>query len=292
MTSEILSYLIAVADYQNISRAARTVHISQPALSQYIRDAEEELGVSLFSRLSHGVQLTDCGRIFISNARLMLNTEAQMLSDIAHLKESSISLLELFLEEKIKNHISENWLGQYRAKFPNDTLDIHTGSTRDGIAALLQGLCEIAVFYVNDDFLPDLNYYIMEEHEYLLAVPNTHPCRSLLSQNINAVRDLEKETFILNSTRSEFRSFQKTIMERYHLYPENILVVDHLTTVCSMLNQGYGIGFLPTSMPAQVSVNYTCFSLPKPFMYQIVLAHRKGAELSVPARELWELVTG
>ena len=67
-----LRYFVAVAEMENVSRAALKLHVSQPALSRQIRDLEDELGFSLLERTAKSVRLTDAGRAFLDNARALL----------------------------------------------------------------------------------------------------------------------------------------------------------------------------------------------------------------------------
>src|ERR1043165_9274650 len=67
-----LRYFIAVAEAENVSRAALKLHVSQPALSRQVRDLEDELGFPLFERSAKSVRLPDAGRAFLDEARAVL----------------------------------------------------------------------------------------------------------------------------------------------------------------------------------------------------------------------------
>src|ERR1700736_851018 len=67
-----IRYLPAVAEHRNFTRAAEALHVSQPALSQQIRQLEETLGVLLFDRSGRAIQLTDAGHAYVEYARRAL----------------------------------------------------------------------------------------------------------------------------------------------------------------------------------------------------------------------------
>src|SRR2546430_6461733 len=78
-----LRYFVAVAEAENVLRAAtQKLHVSQPAVSRQIRDLEDELGVQLFERTGKAVSLTDAGRVFLREARAVLERTDEAVKNV------------------------------------------------------------------------------------------------------------------------------------------------------------------------------------------------------------------
>src|SRR6476661_6071288 len=77
-----LRYFVGVAETENVSRAALKLHISQPALSRQVRDLEEEIGVALLKRAGKTVRLTEAGRVFLNEARAVLDRTDEAVRNV------------------------------------------------------------------------------------------------------------------------------------------------------------------------------------------------------------------
>ena len=88
MLSRHINYFLAVAEHGSFTRAASALHVSQPALSQQIRQLEESLGVPLFDRSGRTIRLTDAGEVwrqYASRALQELGAGKRAIHDVADL---------------------------------------------------------------------------------------------------------------------------------------------------------------------------------------------------------------
>lgn len=95
MTLRQLEAFMAVARERSFSAAARRIHLSQPTLSEHVRELERELGAALFSRRRRSVALTDAGRAFEPYAVRVLATVGdarQAVAEVDGLRRGSLAL--------------------------------------------------------------------------------------------------------------------------------------------------------------------------------------------------------
>jgi LysR family cyn operon transcriptional activator len=142
-----LRYLLAVADHGGFTRAAEALHVSQPTLSQQIRQLEEALGVSLFDRTSRTVKPTDAGEAYIECARrVLVELEAgkRALHDV---KDLSRGTLRLAMTPTFMAYLVGPLVRDYVARFPNIHLQIFELSMDDIEAGLVEDSLDIAIAF-------------------------------------------------------------------------------------------------------------------------------------------------
>jgi len=113
-----LRYFLVIADELHFGRAAARLHITQPPLSQQIRQLEDELGVPLFQRTERRVQLTEAGRAFREAARQMLAQAEQAVRTAQRAHRGEIGPLTVgFVGSAMAGLFSEILLA-FRRRFP------------------------------------------------------------------------------------------------------------------------------------------------------------------------------
>lgn len=131
-----IRYFLAVAEQRNFTRAAEVLHVSQPTLSQQIRQLEETLQAPLFDRSGRSVQLTDAGEAWLRYARLALqDLEAgkRAIQDVATLERGS---LRLAMTPTFTTYLIGPLVDRFFRQYPGITLNIRE-MTQDKMEALL-----------------------------------------------------------------------------------------------------------------------------------------------------------
>jgi LysR family cyn operon transcriptional activator len=142
-----LRYLLAVADNGGFTRAAEALHVSQPTLSQQIRQLEETLGVVLFDRTSRTVKPTDAGEAYIECARRVLVELAAGKRALHDVKDLSRGTLRLAMTPTFMAYLVGPLVRDYTALYPNIHLEIFELSMGDIETGLADDSLDIAIAF-------------------------------------------------------------------------------------------------------------------------------------------------
>ena len=95
MKIDTLYEFLLLASTLNYTETAKNFFVSQPVLSNHIASLEKELGVRLFNRNSHAVELTEVGAIFVADARKIVDDYESAMGRIAHYREGVTSCVTI-----------------------------------------------------------------------------------------------------------------------------------------------------------------------------------------------------
>ncbi|MEU1805585.1 LysR substrate-binding domain-containing protein [Streptomyces sp. NPDC019937] len=145
MEARHLRYALALADHQHFGRAAASLGIAQPPLSQQIAALERELGARLFDRTARGVFPTAAGEAFLARARRALAEMSAAASDAGRAARGEIGCLRLGFIGSALLELLPSLLGRFVRERPEVRLGLQEMSTCRSAAALLDGELDIAI---------------------------------------------------------------------------------------------------------------------------------------------------
>src|ERR1043165_8584695 len=171
-----LRYFVAVAEAENVTRAALKLHVSQPALSRQIRDLEEELGFLLLQRDGKSVRLTDAGRVFLSEARAVLKRSEEAINAARAIATGEKGELRVGYAPSLTARILPPALRAFQAELPNVRVKLHDFSTEEMLAGLREGELQIAfIVRLAPAMLRGLKFEELTRDSICLAVSPKHP---------------------------------------------------------------------------------------------------------------------
>jgi len=142
-----LRYFVAIVDHGSLSRAARVLHIAQPALTQQIRQLEEELAAQLLHRSAQGVIATDAGKTFYEHAQAILKQVADAKSAVAQSNDKPSGSVALGIPQSVSGALALPLLTAVRARYPEITLLLTEELTGNLIVQLRSGRINLAVLF-------------------------------------------------------------------------------------------------------------------------------------------------
>jgi len=172
-----LRYFVAVAEMENVSRAALKLHVSQPALSRQIRDLEDEIGFSLLERTAKSVRLTDAGRAFLDNARALLQNADEAVTKARAVASAEPTELHVGYSPTPTAEILPKILRAFQAAMPNVHVRLHDWSNKDILEGIRDGRLQLGLIVppAKASALPDLRYEGLFHERVCVAVAPQHP---------------------------------------------------------------------------------------------------------------------
>lgn len=170
-----LRYFVAVAEEENVSKAAVKLHVSQPGVSRQIRDLEEEIGFQLFERSAKSVRLTPAGTVFLSEARAVLQRATEAVEKARAAAGTASAEINIGYAPSLTVQILPQALRRFQDQFPNVRAVLHDLSTEEMLAQLGEGKLQVALTVKpSAKLLRGLNFEELAQYAMRVAVAPKH----------------------------------------------------------------------------------------------------------------------
>ena len=143
MTLEQLRIFVAVAEREHVTRAAESLNLTQSATSNAIAALEAHHDVKLFHRIGRGIELTDAGRMFLAEARAVLDRAASAQLALAEFDGLKRGNLRLVASQTIVGYWLPERLAAFNRRYPDIHLSVAIANTQDAARAVIEGGAEL-----------------------------------------------------------------------------------------------------------------------------------------------------
>lgn len=253
MLLDRLDYVIAVAEVQNLTRAAEQLHISQPALTVYLNRLESELGVKLFDRAKNPVQLTDAGRYYLNEMKKVRAATQSIRQDLQAIADPTRTL-RLGIGQVRGNHWLPIMLPAFCQQYPQVNVHVMQSTESRLAELLLQDKIDL-VFGA----LPTLPAAAERQLEIVKLFPapeplllTAHRAYGLVPPEVRDRFDfrrpctippatLEGLPFIVPEVSNGLYDPLHSILSSHNLHPSRTITVTNMVTGLQLATQGLGV---------------------------------------------------
>jgi DNA-binding transcriptional LysR family regulator len=240
-----LRYFVAVGEEQHYGRAALRLRIAQPALSRQIQDLEEEVGFKLFERLPRGVKLSAAGKLFLEDARRILQEVNEAVARAGRVARGHSGTLRLgFAENASWRGVVPDAFRRFREQQPAAELELQPAASLEQLEAIRSGRLDAG--FVN--FMPkadrELDQLPVAIQHVELAVPKKHPLTKLKKLRL---RDLTDAPFVWFPRRQSPAFYDRLMHECYRGGLKSPRIVQeglNEATILSLVSTGLGVGWV------------------------------------------------
>ena len=254
MLYEKWNYVLAIAEEQNLTRAAKRLFISQPALTLYLNRLEKELGVKLFDRSRTPILLTEAGKYYVEQMKKISASEQALRSEIRMIADPAKTLVISI--GQVRGH---HWLPLFLPAFcfihPDVNIQVIQGREASMGQALRSGQVDVLIGS-HSAALSDLEVVELSHEQLFFAAHKQFglippACRSqygIRSPYRISPERLDGLPFITSQVSNDLYSSYESIILANQIRPSRTISVSNLYTGFKLAAQGLGVQLLAGSL--------------------------------------------
>lgn len=240
MDTKNLTTFIYVAELRSFTKAADRLGFSQSTVSFQIKQMENELGCQLFERINHTVQLTEKGREVLEYAH-QINRMTRELKDSMK-EETASGYIRLAMADSLCTSLLSRDFLHFRELYPNIALKIIAAGTEEMFRLMNHN--EADAILTLDNHIYNTEYRILQEEKvrtFFVAGADTE----IASASSLSIGELLLQPFILTEKGMSYRRLLEEKLAELSLEIQPVLEIGSTELICSLVEQGAGISFLP-----------------------------------------------
>jgi LysR family transcriptional regulator, benzoate and cis,cis-muconate-responsive activator of ben and cat genes len=247
-----LRYFVAVAEEENVSRAALKLHVSQPGISRQIHDLEEELGFQLFERSAKSVRLTGAGKVFLTEARVVLQHADDAVKKARIAASGTNGEINVGYAPSLTIQILPQALRKFQEKFPGVRVVLHDLSTEEMLSQIGEKKLQVALTVrPSAKLLRGLNVEELARYAICVAVAPKHPLAKL---KFVSLEQISREPLIAYTRKDypEYHAMLEKLFAPVGRKPRIIAEHDGVSSIVAAVEAGRGFALVPSCVASMV----------------------------------------
>lgn len=282
-----LEYIIAIAEYKSISKAASALFISQSGLNQQLIKLENELGIQLFERNKRFLRLTKAGEIYVKNAIEILKIKRNTYTELGDLKADATGEINLGITHEHGIDLFTSVFADFNKNYPGISFNLTEAIVGKQHELLLNGQLDLGLVMLTENARINLNYIPIYEEELILGIPMTHSEAQSATPfgTPLAAADLthfKNSKFSLIFGNSTMRQLIDPLFTAAGFIPQLLIETSMNHALIQMTAKGLCCTILPYSrmLSSPYSSHCAWFKLPERPTWQVCIAHRTDTHLN------------
>lgn len=221
-------YFKTIAQYGTITAAAKQLYISQPSLSQTLRQIEDEVGTPLFDRSTSPFHLTYAGERYLKAVEAMLDIETRLKEEIESIRRDDGGRLRLGISITRAMQVLPDVIPIFTKAYPNVTIELTEAASASLEGLLQKGQIDLALAALEANEA-NIAYELIEKESIgILAGKDSQLAQLVPSGTPISLEMVEKEAFVSLDTSHSSRIIQDRLFRRYNIRPKILLETSSL----------------------------------------------------------------
>ena len=265
MNQNLSSYRIfyTVANTGNISKAAKELYISQPAISKSIQKLEESVGCKLFSRSSRGVVLTDEGKLLYEHVSEAFETLTMGEEKLKRSIELGVGHLKIGVSSTLCKYLLLPYLKEFIRQNPHISISISCQSTNDTLKLLEDNKIDIGLIGKPEN-LKNIHFDFLEEIEDIFVAAKDY-LRNLKARGIQKDHILQSSTLMLLDKNNMTRQYIDDYLQENQIIIKDSIDISDMDLLIDFARIGVGVACVIKNFVRQDLENGTLMEIPLGF---------------------------
>jgi DNA-binding transcriptional LysR family regulator len=277
-----LRYFVEVVRLRSFTRAAESLHISQPSISKMIKNLEDELGVVLLDRSARGVQLTDAGEVVYARATQVVGSLDDLSTELDDLLGLHRGAVRVGIPPMVGVSFFPGVLAEFHALYPHVALRLYEQGARRVEQAVAEGDLDLGIVLLPVDDEQFETFPFVQEHLQLVV----HPGHPLAGRTEVSLRDLDRLPFVLFREDFALHGRIRRLCDRLGVELNIVCESSQWDFIGEMAAAGLGVALLPETICRRLDPDRvrTVPLTDPPIPWHLAVIWRRDRYLSFAAR--------